>query len=392
MQIQTMSGQDPATVADLFDSSSRIRNLVQIDPVDFSDFDQLSRGERRRRARTTLHLRACSGEHNAPVWIHIPVRLHRPIPPTAAVKLVRLSRKRVARQMRYTVSITVDEPLTELTPARYAVAVDLGWRKIGDELRVGVWTGEDDPTRSRDDIRLPAVLIGGFEQADRIKSHRDEQFNVAVAALRQWLMAQETLPEWLSEATLHIEKWRGHHRLLRVVSLWRDRRIEGDTEIFDTLDAWRKREWHLEDFEANLRDRLVRYRREIFRTTAARLATSYQTLILEDMDLRDLVKKPKVEEGDTWREQRARANRQIAAPGMLRAALIQAFLSRGREVLKVDAKNSTRVHAACGRRLDADFFADIWVHCPHCDVLFDQDFNACLNLLGAVREPELAAT
>ncbi len=388
VQIQTAGGQEPATMRDLTNPASRIRHLVRLSAEE--NVSESVQNRRRYRPRAMLHMRIASSGRE-PVWMRLPIILHRPIPEGAAIKQVQLKRERVGKTWRYSVSLTVDEPATEPTSARYAVAVDLGWRRRDNGLRAAMVVAEHDLCDEHE-ITLPDKIVTGFALADRLRSYRDERFNIAVAALRQWLAAQTETPAWLAEKTDYIAQWKSHKRLLDVVETWYGNRFGGDEEVYGVLLAWRQKERHLWDYEVHLRDRLTRWRREEYRKAAARLASSYETLVLEDMDLRELAKRPKAEEGDTYMEQRSRKGRTVTAPGVLRSALELAFRARGRDVQYRDAKNTTRMHAACGRLLDADFAADVRVYCPHCEVWFDQDANACRNLLrafAASREAEV---
>lgn len=389
VQIQTETNQVPATMNDLFDPSSRVANLVRVNPIKFQGWDTLRRGERRRRARTTLHLRVASNPDRSPVWLDLPMVMDRPMPEAASIKQVEVTRRRIGRNYRYTVAFTVDEPPVQTYPAQFPdaiVAVDLGWRKREDGLRVGTWVGSNAPAAAHE-VLVPNRLIGGFAQADRIKSHRETLFNGIQATLGQWLHDQSERPEWLIERTQHLAQWRGHGRLMRLIDEWEMQRVPEDAEIWAALEAWRKRERHLEDFEVNLRDRLVRWRREIFRVAAAELAEQYTALMVEAMDLRTMAKRPPAEQDTSAQAQAASALRQLAAPGLFRQALIAAFHARGREVYQVPAENTTRVHAECGTVVITDYAAEITVFCPRCQVWYDQDVNACRNLLHGQRDP-----
>lgn len=388
VQIQTMSGTAPATVEDLFNPSSRIRNLVQVDRVDTRNWEQLPRWQRKQQSHTMLHMRVTSNGREA-IMIDLPMIMHRPIPEGASIKLVRLTRKKLGRQWKYAVSFTVDEPVSVLpAPTQSAVAVDLGWRKVDNRLRVGVWVGDQAPYREHE-ISLPERLIGGFEQADRIRSYRDTYFNEAISALRAWLTDNPECPEWLRDLTAYIAQWKSHERLMNVVETWKQLRFSTDRDIFEQLSEWRKKERHLQDFEVNLRDRLVKWRREIYRVEASKLAKQFRTIILEDMNLQNLSRTPRIENGDTQQERIVRAHRTLASPGVLREALLAAFRDSEHEVVLATPVNTTRIHASCGHIVEADYASSVQIQCPSCNVWYDQDANACRNLLG-VPEPEMA--
>lgn len=390
VQIQTVTpnpdkgrkGTEPATMKDLFDPQSRIRNVVQVNSVNFTDWDKLPRNERRKKARTVLRIRVGSTEKQEPIWVELPMIMHRPMPENAQIKQVELTRRKLGRKYDYSVSFTVgipEEPMYQPPAMLNAVAIHLGWRRQGDSLRAGMWMDENG---KQGEVLLPNRLIGGFDQADRIKSHRDQLFNETIETLWGWINQCSNCPDWLNEQTTHMKQWRSHGRLVHLISIWQDNRFDSDSVIWGVLEKYLHRERHLEDFEVNLRDRLVRSRKEIYRVTAARLAEQYATLIVEDMDLKQMSRRPTPEIEESRQATKARANRQLVSPGVFRAALVAAFKARGREVIVASSKNITRVHADCGTLVSQDYAADIKVYCPNCDMWYDQDVNACKNLLG----------
>jgi hypothetical protein len=405
-QIQTESGQEPLRPNGLMGLSGRLDRQVKLRPVDWTDWDSLSRSERRKRGRTVLEIivRGSRGkgpegwtDFGEPVYMRLPVVMHRPLPPEAEIVLAQVARRKIASHYRYSVSLTVRLPdndtprvngvsLTVRLPDNdtprvngRAAAVDLGWRKIGDGLRVAAWIGGDGDSG---ELRLPAEVVGEFDRVERIRSERDREFNHAKSRLLDWSNNHD-VPDWLAEATKTLPQWRSCNRLAAVVIRWRDARFPGDEDIFADLEDWRRHDKHHWEFEANLRDQLCARRREMYRVFAAMLARRYGRVVVEDMDLREMVRLPQPGE-DEGLHAAARRYRVIAAPGELRQCVKLAVLSRNGDYVEAPAAMTTRTHFRCGEdNKTADFAAEVAVTCPVCSLRYDQDFNACHNLLAA---------
>ena len=74
---------------------------------------------------------------------------------------------------------------------------------------------------------------------------------------------------------------------------------QGDAEAFDALAAWKERHHHLHEWETNLRDQVMRHRKEIYRRFVADLLRTHGRVFLEDLDLRTLARQESPEE-DTY--------------------------------------------------------------------------------------------
>jgi hypothetical protein len=365
---------------------------LQIDPLPEGAFTHPSRGERGRRQRTCVRIRATSTGRD-PVWVELPMVMHRPLPP-GMIKEARLTRVRVATHWRYRLSIIVDEPDVMRHPAcTDAVALDLCWRQVSSGIRVGFLA--DDAGRlsvlaglpgvavgdagSTAQIVLPDSLLSALRRCDELRSIRDGNFNAARDELAAWLNTA-TIPDWLRERTTTLPQWRSAARLAALVLAWREGRFPGDDEIYARLEAWRKQDKHLYEWQENLREKLLLRRREMYRVIAARLAQTYGRIVLEDIDLRQFAIQSEPEEGPRD-ENEARRQRMLAAPSQLRAEIERAAMAAGVEVVRSPAEWTTQRCHACGEL--ERFDAAKWLHhtCSRCGASWDQDENACRNLL-----------
>jgi len=378
---------------DIWGGDTRVR-IVPVDPRCWTKDGRIERrleGATTRPGRTTLALRVGSNGR-APVWAEFPIVMHRPLPEGAVVKRVNVSLRKVGPHEKWSVEITLTMPRPVAEPiigAPRVVGVDLGWRLIEGDLRVGTWQSS---AGDAGEIRADAELVGRFRKVDDLRSIRDKNFNVAQATLGAWLDGRAGLPPWLLEATATLPRWQSSDRLARLAIAWRDRRFAGDLTAFEPLEAWRKQDKHLWTWEAHQRDSSLRRRREGFRVAAAHLAQIYDVLVLEHLDLRTFARHapPEQVEGENAA---ARGQRQAVAPSELRLALEQAFGGRGKAVRYVPAAWTTRTCHGCGSIESWDAAAHLRHTCGVCGTDWDQDDNAAKNLIARyVADPEGAST
>ena len=322
------------------------------------------------------------GDRSEPTYLTIPVVLHRPLPPDGLIRQVSVHRERVGPHdggnpyLWKAVFIAETSEEQAVPIGRGRLSLDLGWRLIGEELRVGYWR---DDAGNTGEVRLPERIINGLRKCEDLRSIRDQHFNVARATLRAWLAEAGSVPDWLRDETPHIAQWRTPERLTGLVWRWKDQRFTGDTDIYERLEAWRKKERHLWAWEANSRDQLLRRRLHLYREFAARVAKTCEEVVIENFDLRaiaDLKKQGKDLPAP------ARHNRVLAAPSELRLALKNACTREGVKIVQVDSQNTTRACHNCGSIEHWDAGAELRHRCSACGIEWDQDLNAAANLLA----------
>ncbi len=369
--------QGGMTAAQLFGCAD---TRLHVAPVDERAWHSPLRGERRLASRTTVKLRVGS-EGRAPIWAEWPMTMHRPLPEGSIVKGAVVHLRRVGPREEWTLTITVDIP--DGVGERCgdgAVAIDVGWRIFGEEVRVATYRSTHGEVG---ELRLPARILSGFEKAESLRSIRDTAFNAARAALGAWLATDATRPEWLSVATKTLGQWRGVGRLAALAKRWRDHRFPGDEEVYAALETWRYHDHHLWGWETGQTTRTLRSRKEIYRVFAAGLARKYGTLVLERFDLREVATKKAPDLQEKSENKTARYDRQRAAISELRGALEQAFKARlGGEVCLVDGAYTTRTCSDCGHIAKFDSAKMVHHACPSCGVVWDQDENAAANILA----------
>lgn len=386
--IQVQGGMDTAAV---FGTHGQL----QIDPLPDNAFTHTSRGERRRLQRTSVRIRANSDECRSPVWVELPMVMHRPLPAGRIVG-ARLVRRKVATHWQYHVCITVDMPDELRVPANSnAVAIDLCWRQVAGGIRVayladhvcmlsslaGLQGVAVNPKGDGAQVVLPDRLLDALRKCDELRSIRDGNFNQTRDELAAWLKTVAA-PDWLQEHAATLSQWRSTARLAALTLAWRERRFEGDESMYVCVESWRKQDKHLLEWQENQREQAQLHRREIYRVLAARLAQTYGRVVLEDVDLRQLARQRAPEDGPKDMHE-ARHQRVLAAPSELRAEIERAAASAGVEVARINPAWTTQTCHVCGTL--EKFDTERWVNhqCSHCQATWDQDENACRNLLLA---------
>jgi transposase len=183
--------------------------------------------------------------------------------------------------------------------------------------------------------------------------------------------ALKTLPLWRSQARLAAVRWR-----------WLKARFSGDVAAFEALNSWWRKDRHLWEWESSQRVSSRRRRREIYRLFAAKLADEYKSVVFEKFDLRTMARRPVVGEDAESENETARGNRHLAATSELRLTVVGAFERRGGEALFAPAENTTRRCGSCGKIESFDQAAMVNHACSGCGATWDQDDNACTNLLA----------
>lgn len=305
-----------------------------------------------------LRIRVGGGRAD-PIYAKFPMKLHRPLPPGARVKWVRVVARRVATKLRWSAHFEFQVPegwVTEDTaePTAAAVAVDLRWKTVKDRsgesltLAAAAWRGEDNRLGA---ITLPPAVRGELAKAAAIRAKRDEHFAAVKEAVLPLLTAA-TLMEDHRERVKYLQRWRSPGKLAKLTHWWRENRCPGDAAVLAVLEAWRARDKHLYEYEANARRGALERRLHHYRNEAARLARSYSTLLIEDVDLSRVSRRPDPEDPRyEERSDRAHSQRFEVAPGELRSALVNAFDLRRRTVERVPAAPSSQemLERYCGR-------------------------------------------
>lgn len=323
-----------------------------------------------------------------PIWGAWPIVMHRPVPEGSRVLWTQVLRELVAGKEKWSVCFTVQVP-EEKTCGRGVVAVDIGWRrKENDTVRVGFAVGEVGKIRNSKEILSHPRILSGLDKASSLRSIRDKNLAQMQKAFVEWLAPKGVcFPNegyaWLLEATKTITQWSSPARFAALAIEWRKKhRFDGDVEGFSLLEAWRKQDAHLWTWEVHQRRRSLRRRKEEYRIAAKRFAEQHEILVLEKFNLADIIAVPS-ETSEKSNRPGVRAIQHAVAPGEFRQMLVNAFKTRGGKVVEVEPQYTTQMCSYCGLLCDWDASKELEHKCEHCGAEWDQDYNACRNMLQA---------
>jgi hypothetical protein len=368
-------------------ADNRLR-LVPPDPRAWSG----ARSDRRRYGSTAeLWLRVGSEGRN-PVWAKWTCDMDRPLPEGVRVIWAAVHRRMRGPHSEWSLSLTLDVPAGAYArrsgpPKRGgAVAVDVGWRVVGAELRVAGWADEHG---NKGELRLTAADLCALRQPTEIAQGRSLRFDSARAAFAAVLRGLgDGVPEWLAAKTWSLSAWKSEARLAALCLDWP---TESQGVVLDAayrdLCAWYYPDRHAWETESAARVQSLRRRREVYRIFAAWLADHYDTIVIEAFDKRDVAKRPVLgADDDKVQNETARGNRQLASPSELCGSITKAARSRARTCAAMPCADTTRTCPVCGLVTKRDAEADVTISCE-CGHVWDQDVaGAPFVLLARWRE------
>lgn len=315
------------------------RAQIALEPVPVPDRD----GKPLPRVRLRI-----GSEGREPIWAEWPMIYHRPLPEGSTVKWIKAARVQTAGTRRWSLHVIVEREIAEHT-GEGVLALDLRWR--GEELdgemtrRAGEWTDGQE----KGVIVLDPAVVGALRKVEDLKSIRDRLQNEMHARFLDW--AKGDLPMEHQERLAHVAQWKSPRRFAAYCIWWRDNRLPFDTVAFEALEAWRKKDKHLWQWEAHARLKALRRRQDQYRLTAARLVREHDALVIEKLALDRLAVKPA---DDDPGQHKARSQRTDTAPSELRMAFINAFRREGKPVYEVKAGPLSSVWQAWCERQGAE--------------------------------------
>lgn len=337
--------------------------------------------------RTLVKIRVNSIKRK-PVWLTLPVVFHRPLPPESQLRSVSAIRSIVAGKERWKVCFTLRVARKTTTPKHGRIAVNVGWRKFPEGLRVAYWLNDSG---ERGELILRDVA--GFQKLDDLRLIMMKNFKAIIEEIKSWkdYSNQAEWPPELKESFAGVHLWRRPDKLIEAMHVWKSHRLKGDDGVYDAVQEWyygtklRKSashgHLHLYLWEANQRDQLLRKRREEYRLFASSLK-GYEEVILHELDLRSIAERTR-RNGSTVMAA-ASAYRHMAAVGTLRQAIQNVCEREGVRLVNAASRSITQRCASCGHLEDFDAARHIVHKCSVCHAVWDQDYNAALNLLSLV--------
>jgi hypothetical protein len=341
-----------------------------------------------------VYLRVGS-EDREPVWCAVQCTLHRPMPEDAFIKWAYLIARRIGTHTEWSVQFVLsrDRWPRDDAASEGSVGIDVGWRRVDDGLRVAYWTGSDG---KEGELIIPHARLDAWKKIEHLQSIRDLHFNLMRDRLSDWLLAADDLPDWLLERAKSLRQWRSAARLAALSIEWREQRFAADAlpladaaeiaselrleaahygepeGMFDLLEAWRKKDKHLFDWQAHQRAKLQRWRDDLYRNFAADLRRRYKSARIKACNWAQLMRKPAPEDKANGA---LRKHMRTASVGRLLRLVADSML-----VEKVATMATKQRCHACGN-LCEELNPKILHTCRHCGEVWDQDRNEALNLL-----------
>lgn len=354
------------------------------------------------------HFRVGSESNGSPKWAKIPLVLHRDFP-EGEVKWAHLMRTRIGTHFRWEVAFDVARDEWTHHPAGRdraqdgTVAVALGWRYIDGAVRAGYWVGSDGASGY---FTIPDDLVSQWRRLESLQSIRDRNFDVWKEGVRKFLATRTDLTEEWLRRTETIANWNSPARLSSLVIWWRFNRLSGDALEFrdaegelvrartenwnsrysrhkdapggDFYTGGRLQDKHLCDAQANLRDRLIRWRNDLYRRFAIDLSYQYRSVAVADINWDEIAYNPQPESGE---EPVSKTNRAISACASLRD-----HLSTYMQPVTVDSAHVTDTCCRCHRRVRHPE-AGRYIRCERCGGgNIDRAENAARNILFRTAE------
>jgi hypothetical protein len=353
---QIRKGSDPVltgmSVDDLF--SGAVSQVV-VEPLPDRAFTHPSRAERGRLQRTRLTVTVSSHRRHART-VTWPMVMHRPIPDNCRIKVVTVKRRRLAGRWRWTVTFVCSRAAQSASLQNgQVVAVDLGWRKMPEGIRVATVLRSDEASPSF--VVLDQATINAFAHVENLRSRRDkmrDEIKPLVGSL-DWADAPAPIAA-LSEAIKRAPAL-ASNRLAHLIIAWRDFPAY-QQKAFQRLETWRRADKKLWLEEANLREKLMGRRQDHYRRAAKAIVAGACKVVLDREGL----------------AQAARVSHEDGRDPVLHAA------KNGAEVVEHSGISTWLCHACAKEVVPADPSAQ-HQSCPHCCANWDQDVNATRNLL-----------
>lgn len=344
------------------------------EPISQPDPDNpQSRAHRRPRALVRFRI-GTEPDRCTPTWAELLVHLHRMPPADSVIKWAKLYRTLVGRRVEWKVQFVLarDSWARDDLAENGVVGLDINWRALPEGLRVAFAVGDDGSERT---LTLPRDWLSAWSKVESLQAIRDRNFNAIRDGLSSWLHDEAAIvPEWLAERTRYLGQWRSSDRLGALAWHWRHERFAGDESFFPELEAWRKQDRHLHDWQDSQAKKAVRRRDDLYRKFVLGLARDYHTIKIESINWKALAALPEPDETDC---ELARIYRRIAAPGRL-AQLVKEVAA---VTVRVPAANTTKRCHVCGvvGKFDG---VDMFHTCTACGARWDIDRNAAINILA----------
>jgi len=295
--------------------------------------------------------------------VNLALNMHRSLPANGFIKSVALCGKKPSRTLEWefyiVLSVEIEKPQRK-TGAR-TIAIDVGWRKLEDSLRVAFTY--DGSTHRQLTLPLKFVSKGlGKVSLDRLSNIKNVRDTLLEGTKRKLVGMGITLPAQARNGAL--------------IRLLRDPEQPENVRIF--LESWKKDNDYYLRLERLVENKLMSHRDHIYKNFAHEIAQHYDKVHIEKIDLKSMWAVEATRDDPALKA--AAERRKLAACGYLLSYIKQAVAKAGGEISEIPAEHTTDVCAVCG----ADFYSEgeLVGRCSNGHQR-DQDLNAAENLFHA---------
>ena len=376
--------QGGADVEHLYDGSL---SQVMIRPPSGRAWSAESRGERRRlqRTRLTATVFVQSGERRSVTW---PMMMHRPIPDDCRVKEVIITRRRIGERWKWAASIICTRPPRPVAPVpadAKSLAVDIGWRRVPDGLRVATVSAVGGLPRF---VILQKDLLEAFAFADDLRDRAQASARIGLELLRTTDATRFELPY---QDLLMALQSRQEGRFLALREFCRGPFFTAQSRdaIGAEISTWRKEYTRLVTWLSNHQRKVVARRNHQYQNAAIGIMEAASCIIINDVKFGDIGRRSPRSEDKSFFPHRVNHYRVVAAPSEFVRCLKLQAAKRGIP-FSIEAATSPVGCPECGstaRKNRADAMPQT---CGACGTSFDQDVATCRSLLAQAQRKLLA--
>lgn len=344
-----------------------------------------------RKARYTTLTAVVYGLRKDMHYVTWPMYMDRDISDEWRIKEVVITRRRVGPKLVWHAVFVCERPLQPRPePTGPIVAVEIGWRRVGDGVRAAVSLA--DERGAPDATMLSSEFLELDERIRKVKGGRDNACNMMQDRLER--LPWEEAPKALRKA------WRamadnsksGTRALARFTYLWRREHADWCPGDLADLDRWRsqdKKEWEV---EARLRQRLAGRRRMLYHIQARSIVEGASMVVVDKLDIAQSARNPK--DGSSRRGPKlAQRYRVLACTHELREWIGIKAARAGIPLVKFEGSSRVCYHCGAPREKakgDKSVVerSDLPLHatCRGCRRSYDQDINDCRYMLRKMRE------
>lgn len=367
--------QGGASVEALFDGSL---SQVLIAPIPHGAWHASTRGERRRLQRTkltaTVFVRA--GERRSVTW---PMIMHREIPSDCRVKELVITRRRIVDKWEWAaifLCTRISEHHPELDAGHELTAIDLGWRRTAEGLRVAtvMHLGEE-----AEFLNLPKELLSSFAFVDELKARLQASSRGGLELLQNLDAANFECP-YRSQLTDLQTREEGKFRELGAFIRSEFFTAQSLDSLPTELRQWRSQHKKLQMWLRNHQRKVIARRNHIYQNVAHRLAGETKKIIINDINLEKIASRINTKSTDMFFPAKANYYRVVAASGEFVRCLKLQAAKRG-VTLEMRKVSMPLACPKCGTSFRSSRQDSLVQRCATCETAFDQDVALCNKLL-----------